>query len=57
LDGLFDSIHRVGWTDNSLRFIFHIGDAPPHGKEYLNNGRDGFPEGCPCKYKIADLAF
>ena len=38
-----------------MRFIFHIGDAPPHGKLYYN-GSDGFPDGCPCEYTIEMIA-
>lgn len=57
LDGLYDSIYKVGWRKDSLRFIFHIADAPPHGKEYTGSvGGDGFPSGCPCLIKIEDLA-
>lgn len=38
-----------------MRYIFHIGDAPPHGKLYLSTN-DGFPDGCPCKYTIEMVA-
>ena len=47
LDGLYDSINKMSWNVNSLKYIFHIADAPPHGSEY-SHSRDGFPEGCPC---------
>ncbi len=32
LDGLNESINKVNWREKSLRYIFHIADAPPHGK-------------------------
>ncbi len=32
MDGLNDSINKMNWRDKSLRYIFHIADAPPHGK-------------------------
>lgn len=38
---------------NSLRYVFHLFDAPPHGREY-RDGDDFFPDGCPCGLK-ADL--
>ena len=56
LDGIYDSIHKVGWRDKSLRYIFHIADAPPHGREYTDGSGDGFPSGCPCGIKIETLA-
>ena len=56
MDGLYHSIHSVGWRDKSLRYIFHIADAPPHGKRYTGGSGDGFPEGCPCGIEIEKLA-
>lgn len=38
LDGLYDAATKISWRDAkhkpSLRYIFHIADAPPHGKEF-----------------------
>ncbi|CDW83961.1 UNKNOWN [Stylonychia lemnae] len=48
LDGLNDSVKKVGWRKDSLRFLFHIADAPPHGKQFHSSSSDSFPEGCPC---------
>ncbi|CDW89621.1 UNKNOWN [Stylonychia lemnae] len=69
MDGLYDSIHSVNWRQDSLRFIFHIGDAPPHGREYHTAMRnflkiitlglrslDNYPDGCPCLIRIDDIA-
>lgn len=46
----------MSWRKDSLRYLFHIADAPPHGREYTGGGGDGFPEGCPCGIKIETLA-
>ena len=44
----------MSWRDSthipSLRYIFHIADAPPHGKEYGHSGD------CPCKLDINRVA-
>lgn len=56
LDGIHDSINNVGWRDKSLRYMFHIADAPPHGAIYTGGKGDGFPSGCPCGLKIETLA-
>lgn len=41
--------------DNTLRYIFHIFDAPPHGEIYDSNNEDYYPEGCPCKKDLKDI--
>ncbi|CAD8150786.1 unnamed protein product [Paramecium pentaurelia] len=55
LDGLNVAAQQISWRDSSkipsLRYIFHICDQPPHGKEF-----GGFSElwdetGCPCGLK------
>jgi len=56
LDGIFDSIHKISWRKNSLRYIFHIADAPAQGLQYSGGISDNFPKGCPCNIKIEDLA-
>ena len=35
--------------------MFHIGEAPAHGREYNNGLRDDFPAGCPAGLKPKDL--
>ena len=55
LDGLYDSANKISWRTDSSKFVIHIADAPPHGKKYVSSG-DGFPEGCPCKYTIENIA-
>ena len=32
-----------------MRYIFHIFDAPPHGRMYADGNGDRFPDGCPCQ--------
>jgi hypothetical protein len=46
-----DAVCKLGWSKepNILRYIFHIFDAPPHGKIYATDNGDRFPDGCPCK--------
>jgi hypothetical protein len=47
LDGLFDCATKVKWNKKSMKFVFHIADAPPHGTHFHEGFKDGFPEGCP----------
>ncbi len=57
MDGLYDSVNKTSWRHRSLRYIFHIGDAPPHGTRFTGgSGGDSFPEGCPCKRTIEEIA-
>lgn len=39
-DGLLLSAQKLNWVQTegvpTLRYIFHVADAPPHGKEFLN---------------------
>ena len=56
LDGLKDSIHSVRFRKDSIKYIFHIADAPPHGREYTNGVSDAWPNGCVCGLDIESLA-
>lgn len=45
-DGLIDACQKLTWVElpgtPMLRYIFHVADAPPHGKEFLTmETRDG----------------
>ena len=40
LDGLNVAVNNVGWRDESVKFIYHILDAPCHGKKYNNIEND-----------------
>jgi hypothetical protein len=44
------------WMSDSLKYIIHIADAPPHGSIYTDGNGDGFPSGCPCGIVIENLA-
>jgi len=48
LDGL-DAACELGWRDNADRLLFHILDAPPHGRIYHKTASDKWPDGCPCR--------
>lgn len=51
LDGLNDAAQKITWRDSSkipsLRYIFHICDQPPHGKEFGGYSQE-WDDGCPC---------
>jgi len=34
--------------------IYHVADAPPHGKEYTSLS-DSHHEGCPCGIKLSEI--
>jgi len=59
-DGLWASIANMTWRENDeknrVRMIFHITDAPPHGKEYTSDKGDSHPGGCPCKITLDQIA-
>jgi hypothetical protein len=46
LDGL-DAACTLKWRDNADHLLFHILDAPPHGKMYHTQKDDHWPDGCP----------
>ncbi|CAD8091608.1 unnamed protein product [Paramecium sonneborni] len=50
LDGLYDAAKKIEWRDAShtpsLRYIFHVADAPPHGKEFTDQ-HSQWPNGVP----------
>jgi hypothetical protein len=57
MDGLKAAVDEIKWREKSMRFIFHITDAPPHGELYTGKRTgDRWPDGCPCNIKIEDLA-
>ncbi|KRX09372.1 hypothetical protein PPERSA_04678 [Pseudocohnilembus persalinus] len=65
LDGL-DNVLKLSWSKNenswggSQRVVFHIGDAPPHGKLFQDGETleyDNHPNGCPCGLKFNKLIF
>lgn len=54
LDGLQAAVSDIHWRDESMKFIYHFCDAPPHGTMY-NDEKDGFPDGCPCNIEIESI--
>ena len=54
LDGLNVAVNEVNWRDESVKFIYHILDAPSHGKKYNNIENDKYDE-CPNKIDAEDL--
>lgn len=56
LDGLNECL-KLNWRKNSLKFIFLIADAPPHGSEYIVTGNgDSYPNGCPFGLNFEDIS-
>ncbi|CAK91411.1 unnamed protein product (macronuclear) [Paramecium tetraurelia] len=55
LDGLNVAAQQISWRDSSkipsLRYIFHICDQPPHGKEFGGYSELWDQTGCPCGLK------
>lgn len=52
-DGLNEVVNSLTWREDSEKKLFHFLDAPPHGKEYIQES-DGFPDGCPCNNSLED---
>ena len=56
LDGINEAINNISWREKSFKFIYHVLDAPAHGKE-LNGGlKDDYKE-CPCGINFRDLLY
>ena len=43
------------WSANSSKQVFHIFDAPCHGKKYHDGGWDSYPDGCPKGLQLEPL--
>ena len=55
-DGLYDCATKLNWAEvvgaPTLRYVFHIADAPPHGSEFLTHE----PKvGCLCGMQTDDV--
>ena len=62
MDGLRDGLSKTSWRKTeenkaSQRFLFHVCDAPPHGKEYggQSSDKEWSEKGCPCGTKKEDI--
>ena len=54
LDGINVAVNKVNWREESVKFIYHILDAPCHGKKYNNIENDKYEE-CPNNLEVEDL--
>ena len=55
-DGLNTVIKNIKWRNDSVKFLYHFLDAPPHGKKYNNCESDKLEE-CPNKIHIESLLY
>ena len=55
-DGLNTAINKVTWRNDSVKFLYHFLDGPPHGKKYNNCDMDKYDE-CPNKIDLEELLF
>ena len=53
IDG-FKAVSELKWKDKTMKFLFHIGDKPPHGKKFTEGTSDSYPNGCPQKLNLDD---
>ena len=53
VQGGFHKALGMSWEKDSIRSVFHIADAPGHGKE-ICDGYDRYPNGSPDGHKIQD---
>jgi hypothetical protein len=56
IDGLSDCADKLSWKNDSIKIVFHIADAPPHGQDVSNDENDHHPDGCPCGQTIGTVA-
>lgn len=54
LDGISTAFYDISWRDESVKFLYHILDAPCHGKKYNKSNEDKL-EGCPNNIDIDDI--
>lgn len=45
--GGLDKALKLNWSENSVKSVFLILDAPTHGKKYHDSSSDDFPNGSP----------
>lgn len=60
MPALWDCCEKISWRDNSkekvLRVVFHIADAPPHGKRFYKGKNDKYPKGDPSGIRTDQIA-
>ena len=52
--GGIEQVCNLTWS-RPTRILFHVGDAPCHGRRFHNDAYDEFPDGDPRGLKIEDL--
>ena len=55
-DGLNTAINKIKWRNESVKFLYHFLDGPPHGKQYNNCEMDKYDE-CPNKIDLKELLY
>ena len=60
MPALWDCCEKVNWRDSTrekvLRVVFHIADAPPHGKRFYKGKNDKYPKGDPSGIRTEQIA-
>lgn len=60
MPALWDCAEKISWRDNSkekvIRVVFHIADAPPHGKRFYKGKNDHYPKGDPSGIRTDQIA-
>ena len=54
VQGAFNKADKLSWGLASVKQIFHIADAPGHGKDICSGHGDNYPKGSPDGFKIQD---
>ena len=59
VQGGFHKALGMDWLPGSIRSVFHIADAPGHGKDLNDHsvglfGNDRYPDGSPDGHKLQD---
>lgn len=55
IDGLDAAVNKMNWRSESFKFIYHLLDAPPHGKDFNDANNDAFSGGCPCNIDYEEI--
>ena len=52
VQGGFHKALNMNWEPHSIKTVFHIFDAPGHGKDICDQGHDNYPKGSPLGYVL-----
>ena len=53
--GGLNKVLGLNWDINSKKQVFHVCDAPEHGKQFYDDSDDDYPAGSPEGLKIEPL--